>query len=102
MKAVLVTLSLVLVGPGCVSARHAEVQLAGNPAGADCFATCTAQHDGDAALACVAACPVAQQDSGACDSDAPACVETKRISFWKTAGLVLLGAVVFVALGGGG
>jgi len=84
---------------GCVNARHAEVKLANNPDGADCFARCVQSTQGDQSVDCVAACPGGHKDSGDCSGGA--CVEARKMSTGKTVLLLLaVGAVAFFAVGG--
>lgn len=88
-----------LVLTGCWNTHHAQVALRDNPAGADCFAQCAAVSGDSARTACVAACPGASSDDGVCDAGATtACVQQRRLSRWKTAGIVVLGAVAFAAV----
>ncbi|HSD89441.1 MAG TPA: hypothetical protein VLB44_18050 [Kofleriaceae bacterium] len=81
---------------GCVNSQHAEVRLANNPAGADCFARCVQSTQGLASVDCVAACPGAVRDSGDCGGGL-ACVEDRKMSKGKTA-LLVIAAVVVVAI----
>lgn len=92
---------LPLVVLGCVNSRHAEVRLANNPDGADCFTRCVQTTQGAASVDCVATCPGAHRDSGACSGGA--CVEERKISTSKSALLLIaVAAVALFAFGGGG
>lgn len=92
-------LAVSLALTGCWNAHHAQVALRDNPDGADCFAQCTAAGTDAARTACVAACPGATSDDGVCGAGpTTACAQTRRLSRWKTAGLVVLGAVAIVAV----
>ena len=95
MRSFLSTLILIGLLTGCYNARHATVALRGNPDGADCFVRCSAAPDGPQRTACVAACPRASQGGGVCPAgdEALACAQTRKLSRWKTAGLVVLGVV---------
>src|SRR5512140_3120136 len=99
--------ALVLVATmACVNAQHAEVKLANNPAGADCFSRCIAATVEDQAVDCVAACPGATRDSGDCESGELACVEHREAARGKTTWLIIGGIasflILYAVLGGGG
>jgi hypothetical protein len=77
----------------CYNVRHAEVQLRGNAAGAECFAACQRFPDDAHVVDCVATCPGA---SRSCDG--LACAETRTFSKAKTALLVIGAGLVLVML----
>ena len=64
---------------GCVSSRHAEVRVANNQAGADCFSRCVAGRAGGEAVDCVAACPGGAHERGPCDDASLTCVEDRHM-----------------------
>ena len=88
----------------CVNTQHAEVKLANNPVGADCYSRCIQATVGEPAVDCVAACPGAIRDSGDCEG-ALACVEDRTAAKGKTTWLII-GAVaatlVLMTVAGGG
>ena len=94
-------LVLVVVVSACVNARHAEVPLANNPAGADCYARCVQATQGQSSVDCVAACPGAIRERGDCDGGL-ACVEHRTMNKGRTALLVGGGIVLFLIASSGG
>lgn len=91
---------VVLSFSGCVNARHAQVNLANNPNGADCFARCTsAATTSDQTVNCVAACPGARRADSDCDGQ-QVCVDHRVISTAKSTLLLLGGAAVVFVLAG--
>jgi hypothetical protein len=89
---------VVLMVLGCVNSQHAEVRLASNPAGADCFSRCVASTEGSAAVDCVAACPGAMRGDGDCGAGTLACVEQRTAATGKTTLLVIAAAVVVILI----
>jgi len=97
--------TILFLSSACVSSRHAEVRLANNSAGADCFSRCVATTQGSASVDCVASCPGAVHLRGDC-SGGLACVEDRKMRKGLTAlavsGVVLGVIVVSSAASGGG
>lgn len=92
------TAVIVLTLCGClVASRHAEVRLANNPKGADCFARCVATTEGPASVDCVAACPGAVQDTSVCEGQL-ACVEHRRTRKGLVTLIVIGGVLTTLAL----
>ena len=90
---------------GCINAQHAEVPLANNPSGADCFSRCALTTAGAAGVACVAQCPGGTVGPGDCEGSL-ACIEDRTMNTTRTAIVVVAGvlaaALIYAKAGGGG
>jgi hypothetical protein len=99
-----VILPLLFTLAACVNSRRAEVNLANNPAGVDCFTKCVSGQLGESGtLNCVGSCPGAVFSDDDCDGR-QACVEERSFSKVKTGLIVIAVAVIviFFAAGGAG
>jgi len=83
---------VVVVLASCINAQHAEVPLANNPDGADCFARCAQTTAGAAGVACVAACPRGFAAEGDCAGN-QACIEDRTMNTTRTTIVVVAAAL---------